>query len=258
MKIAGGNMEAYEGFAEVYDGFMDNINYDEWVSYLLNLFRRLNIAQKLAAELGCGTGNITGRLAKAGIDMIGIDISSEMLSIAKEKAEKENLDILYLCQDMREFELFGTVDIVLSLCDSINYITEESELLEVFKLVNNYLEPKGYFIFDLNTEYKFKNLLGNKSFSDAEENKAYIWQNYYDEDEKINEYYVNFFIEDEKTGLYERIEEVHYEKAYSIETIRRLLTESGMEFVCAYDAFTFDEPKKDSERIYIISKENGK
>ena len=251
-------MDAYTSFAEVYDMFMDNIPYEDWCGYLTSLLKEYGINDGLVLDLGCGTGTLTELLAKEGYDMIGVDVSEDMLQEAIEKRAESGLPILYLLQDMREFELFGTVDIVLSLCDSINYITEESELLEVFKLVNNYLEPKGYFIFDLNTEYKFKNLLGNKSFSDAEENKAYIWQNYYDEDEKINEYYVNFFIEDEKTGLYERIEEVHYEKAYSIETIRRLLTESGIEFVCAYDAFTFDEPKKDSERIYIISKENGK
>lgn len=256
--IVGDKMEAYEGFAEVYDNFMGDVNYDEWVRYILKLWDKYSIKPKIVAELGCGTGNVTGRLSQKGFDMIGIDISDEMLSVAKRKAEEEKLDILYLCQDMCEFELYGTVDVVLSLCDSINYITEDEDLLQVFKLVNNYLEPKGYFIFDLNTEYKFKNILGNNSFGEAEDSMAYIWQNYYDEDEKINEYYVSFFLEDNKSGMYRRIEETHYERAYSIARIEELITESGMDFVTAYDAFTFNSPRSDSERIYIIARENGK
>ncbi|MEA5084532.1 MAG: class I SAM-dependent methyltransferase [Lachnospiraceae bacterium] len=250
-------MEAYSGFAEVYDRFMNNINYDEWIEYLHKLWEKLNINPKLIAELGCGTGNITGRLAKESREMIGIDLSEEMLWVAKQKAEKENLDILYLCQDMCEFELYGTVDIVLSLCDSLNYITEKEDLAEVFRLVNNYLEPKGYFIFDLNTEHKFKNVLAENTFGETDEKMAYIWQNSYDEEEKINEYYVNFFIAD-KSGKYERIEECHYERAYSIEEIKEVIAESKMKFVAAYDAFTFDVPRLNSERIYIIAQECGK
>ncbi len=251
-------MNAYEGFAEVYDVFMDNIDYDKWVEYIFNIWKNFDINPKLVAELGCGTGNITGRLAAKGYDMIGIDISEDMLCVAKEKAERDNLDILYLCQDMKEFELFGTVDVVLSICDSMNYITDEEELVKVFELVNNYLEPKGYFIFDLNTEHKFKNVIGNRSYGDIEEDKAYIWQNFYDECEKINEYCVNFFVEDKESGLYERIEEFHYEKAYDIETIKRLMKKSGLNFVTVYDAFTFEAPSEKSERIYIVAQENGK
>lgn len=250
-------MEAYAGFAEVYDGFMNDINYDDWIEYIHILWTKLNIEPKLIAELGCGTGNITGRLAKEGREMIGIDLSAEMLSIAKQKAEKAGLDILYLCQDMCEFELYGTVDVFLSLCDSLNYITEKEDLTEVFRLVNNYLEPKGYFIFDLNTEHKFKNVLGENTFGQTDEDAAYIWQNCYDEEEKINEYYVNFFVADQN-GKYNRIEECHYERAYSIEEIKDMIEESKMKFIAAYDAFTLDAPRQESERIYIIAQECGK
>ena len=250
-------MEAYAGFAEVYDRFMNGVDYDEWVQYLFRLWEKLNVNPKLIAELGCGTGNITGRLAKKGKEMIGIDLSDEMLSVAKRKAEEEGLDILYLCQDMCEFELYGTVDMVLSLCDSLNYITEKEDLIEVFNLVNNYLEPKGYFIFDLNTEHKFKNVLGNNTFGETDEDAAYIWQNCYDEEEKINEYYVNFFIADAK-GKYDRIEECHYERAYGLEEIKEMIEESKMKFIAAYDAFTLNVPQKDSERIYVIAQECGK
>lgn len=251
-------IEAYTFFAQVYDKFMNDIDYDLWVDYIDKIWERYNIKPKLVAELGCGTGNISGRLVKRGIDMIGIDISEEMLSVAREKAIDEELDILYLCQDMCEFELYGTVDAIISVCDSINYITEKEDLLQVFKLVNNYLDPKGLFIFDINTEYKFKNILGNNTFGSVNEDVAYIWENNFDDEDKINEYYVNFFLQDEEDGRYDRIEECHYEKAYSIEEIKSLVSESGLELIDVFDAFTFDKPKDNSERLYIIARENGK
>ena len=233
-------MAVYKDFASVYDIFMENIE------------------PKLVLELGCGTGNITERLAKKGYDMLGIDISAEMLSVAKQKAEKENLkNTLYILQDMTEFELYGTVSVVLCLCDSINYITEYEDLVKVFKLVNNYLDPNGLFIFDINTEHKFKNILGDNTFAYTEDNAAYIWQNYYDEKEKINEYYVNFFIGDQN-GNYKRNTEYHYEKAYSVDEIKEALKTAGLVFEACYDAFSFEEHKKESERIYFLAREHGK
>ena len=247
----------YERFASVYDMFMDNVDYDMWVEYIHKIWEKENISPKLIAELGCGTGNITCRLAKEGYDMIGIDISGEMLSVAREKAMEEGCDVLFLLQDMTEFELYGTVDVILCLCDSINYITDYDGIKKVFKLVNNYLEPKGLFIFDINTEHKFKDILGKNTYTDCEDGAAYIWQNYYDENEKINEYYVNFFVEGED-GLYERTEECHYERAYSVDEIKKAIEEAGMEFVSAYDAFTFNKPNSQSERVYVVAREKGK
>jgi len=258
MVLRGDILAAYEDFASVYDIFMDNVDYDMWVEYIHKLWNKYQVSPKLIAELGCGTGNITERLAQKGYDMIGIDISEEMLMVAREKAQEKELgNILYLLQDMTEFELYGTVDVVLSLCDSINYITEYEDIVQVFKLVNNYLDPNGLFIFDLNTEYKFKNILGDNTFADTQDKAAYIWQNCYDEEEKINEYYVNFFIENED-GTYERTEECHYERAYSIQEIKSALKEAGMIFEASYDAFTMNPDNEKSERIYIVARENGK
>ena len=152
-------MEAYTGFAEVYDTFMDNVDYKQWTDYLIALLQEYGIKDKLVLDLGCGTGNVTEYLAKAGYNMIGIDMSEDMLNIAMQKREKSGHDILYLLQDMREFELYGTVKAIVSICDSINYITEEEDLLEVFRLVNNYLDPRGVFIFDFNTVYKYREVM---------------------------------------------------------------------------------------------------
>lgn len=247
-------MSAYESFASVYDLFMRDINYDEWIKYIEKLWDNFNINPKLVCELGCGTGNISLRLAKKGRDVIGIDISEDMLSKARQKAENEKLDVLFLHQDMCDFELYGTVDCILCLCDSLNYITEKDDILTVFKLVNNYLHPNGVFIFDLNTEHKFKNIYSDNTFSEITEDAAYIWENYYDEDEQINEYYLNFFVKNHK-GSYDRMEEEHYERAYSLDTIKALIEQSGLKFEAAYDAFSFDSSREDSERIYVVARE---
>jgi len=152
-------MEAYSGFAEVYDLFMDNVPYEIWGEYLLDRLLEYGIRDGLVLDLGCGTGKVTRFLAKEGYDMIGVDVSQEMLGIAAEK-ESEGKPILYLNQDMREFELYGTVRAVVSVCDTLNYLTEQEDLLSVFKLVNNYLDPGGIFIFDMNTIYKYVVLYG--------------------------------------------------------------------------------------------------
>ena len=249
--------EAYTSFAKVYDTFMDNIPYEEWGTYLTGLLKEYGVKEGLVLELGCGTGSMTEILAGKGYDMIGADNSEEMLEIAIEKRERSGHDILYLLQDMREFELYGTVRAVVSVCDSVNYVTEEEELIEVFRLVNNYLDPKGVFIFDFNTKYKYQNVLGDRTIAEKRDECSFIWDNYYDEEEEINEYELTLFIQ-EKENLYRKFEEVHYQRAYTLEQMLRLVKESGLEFVTAYDAFTRKQPTDTSERIYMIAREQGK
>lgn len=254
-------MEAYSSFAQVYDLFMDNVPYEEWSRYIIELLTEHGIKDGILLDLGCGTGKMTRLLDRAGYDMIGVDNAEEMLEIAREtECESQETDgqkILYLLQDMREFELFGTVSGVVSICDSMNYILEETDLLQVFRLVNNYLDPKGIFIFDLNTVYKYKEILGETTISENREESSFIWDNYFDEESQMNEYDLTLFIQEEQ-GLYRKYEEIHYQRAYSLETIKRLLKESGMKFIAAYDAFTKEPVREDSERIYIIAEENGK
>lgn len=248
-------MADYEGFAEVYDTFMQDTPYDEWTSYIERIWEHFGLKPKLVCDLACGTGSITTRLAKRGYDMIGIDLSSAMLTKAREKSPE---GVLYLNQDMREFELFGTVDSIVCICDSINYITEKEDLLQVFKLVNNYLDPKGLFIFDLNTIHKFRNILADNCFCETTESSAYTWENYYDEAERINEFYTNFFVADPESGMYHRYEEYHYEKGYTIEEITSLIEQSGLEFLGVYDELTLTPPSEDSSRIYFVAREKGK
>jgi len=273
-------VDAYTSFAQVYDLFMDNVPYEEWSAYVIALLKEEKIEDGLVLDLGCGTGKMTRLLAAAGYDMIGIDNSEDMLEIAREYQaeafcddvpesddesefagesadEVPSSNILYLLQDMREFELYGTVRAIISICDSMNYILDEEDLLQVFKLVNNYLDPKGVFIFDMNTRYKYAEMLGETTITESREEGSFIWENYFDEEEDINQYDLTLFIREEG-DLYRKYEETHFQRVYDLETVKRLLEEAGMEFVAAYDAFTKEPVKADSERIYIIARECGK
>ena len=222
----------------------------------INLFKNIKNAKVL--DLGCGSGKSLEYLYRSGAKEIwGIDISEEMLEIAMDKARKNHSSSLYLLQDMREFELYGTVGAVISLCDSMNYILEREEMIEVVRLVNNYLDPKGLFIFDLKTDHYYKNVMGNKVFGDNKENGSFIWDNYYFEEEKINEYALTIFSKLEN-GLYEKSEEIHHQRAYDLEEIKSIIEAGGMEFVAAYGEGSKALPTKDCNRMYIVAREKGK
>ena len=247
-------MDAYTSFAQVYDLFMDNVPYEAWGEYLKELLNEYGIKDGLVLDLGCGTGKLTRIMESYGYDMIGIDNSYEMLDMAKEQSEES---ILYLMQDMREFELFGTVRAIYSACDCINYILEEEDLREVFSLANNYLDPGGLFVFDINSPYKYTELLAENTFAETREEGSFIWENYYDPDEEINEYDLTLYIQDEENRFL-RFQEAHYQKCYELSTIKRLLEEAGMEFVAAYDAYTKNPVTDESEKILVIAREQGK
>ena len=249
-------MDAYTSFAQVYDLFMDNVPYDQWCGYITELLREYGIQDGLVLELGCGTGVLTRKLAAKGYDMIGVDYSEDMLEIAMDHRQ-EGEDILYLLQDMREFELYGTVRAAVSICDSMNYIVEYQDLVQVMKLVNNYLDPGGIFIFDLNTPYKYEEILGENTFAENRPEGSFIWENYYDGETGINEYDLTLFVR-EKEGIYRKFEETHYQRAYELEQVRRAIKEAGLEFVAAYDAGTHKPVQQDSQRIYVIAREKGK
>ena len=158
---------------------------------------------------------------------------------------------------MREFELYGTVGAVISVCDSLNYLLEEEELVQTFKLVNNYLDPKGIFIFDFNTVYKYQEVIGDSTIAENREECSFIWENYYHEEEQINEYELTIFVKEEN-DLFRKFEENHYQRGYRLEQMKRALQEAGMEFVAALDADTHEGITDTSERIYCIARECGK
>ena len=279
-------MDAYTSFARVYGMFMDNVPYEEWCDYITGVLKEYGISNGLVLDLGCGTGSMTELLAARGFDMIGVDCSEDMLEIALEKRMASGRDILYLQQDMRDLELYGTVRAVVCLCDSINYLLDVQDLETVFRLVNNYLDPGGIFIFDLNTEYKYRELLADRTIAENRDEGSFIWDNYYDEESRINEYDLALFIPAEEAdagkmgegagpdcetgaasgsgtsgeGLYRKYQETHFQRAYTLDEIREALERAGMEFLTWYDGDGDGRqaPREDSERIYVIAREKGK
>lgn len=260
-------MEAYTSFAAVYDTFMDNVPYEEWGEYIHDMLCKYGVEDGIVLDLGCGTGTMTEILAGYGYDMIGVDNSEDMLELAMEKRIESGHDILYLLQDMREFELYGTVRAVVSVCDSVNYVTEPGELEEVFRLVNNYLDPRGIFLFDFNTDYKYREIMGDCTIAEDRGECSFIWDNYYYENEQINEYDLTLFIQeknpdetqsDQMPQLYRKYKETHYQRGYTLKEIQVLLEKAGLVFEAAYDVDSKEEPSDTSERICVIARESGK
>ena len=250
-------MAEYESFAEVYDLFMEDIPYAEWCAFLTGILREEGVKDGLVLELGCGTGTMTELLAREGYDMTGLDSSEEMLQKALEKRDLSGLPILYLCQDMREFELYGTMAAVVAVCDTMNYLTEKEDFVKTLRLVNNYLDPGGVFVFDLKTTHFFRDVLGDRTEAESGDEAAYIWENHFDEEERLSESALTIF-QRREDGLFERSEEVHLQRAYEIEEIREMAEEAGMTYLGAREALTGAGPTSETERIYIVLKEKGK
>lgn len=245
-------MDAYGAFAEVYDIFMDETPYVAWADFATAVLRKAGIRDGLVLDLGCGTGTLTQLLAQAGYDMIGVDCSDRMLDIAMQKRDQSKADILYLQQDMRSFELYGTVRAVVSFCDSLNYLLKERELLRTFRLVYNYLDPGGLFLFDFNTVYKYETVIGEATIAENREDCSFIWENYYDSETGENEYDLTVFVR-EGRELFRRFTETHIQRGYTLPVMRRLVEEAGLSFVRALDADTHGEVTGKSERIYVLA-----
>ncbi len=244
-------MKKYEDFALVYDELMDNVPYEKWWERLEELLRDHGICGGLALDLCCGTGKMTRLMQKAGFDMIGIDASEQMLSVARDSSDDH---CLYLQQDIRDFELYGTVGAVVSVCDSLNYITDPGDLARVFSLVSNYLDPGGIFLFDMNTEHMYRDEIGDTVIAEDREDVSFIWCNEYDEDSHLNEILLSVFVREEG-DLYRRYEEEHIQRGYRKEEVIHLLEESGLAFLAAFDGYSDREAGEDAGRILFAAQE---
>ncbi len=263
-------MDVYQDFAGVYDELMDNVPYEQWAGRLDDLIRKYGVSvperdaekaldaeRNLVVDLGCGTGTLTELMYAKGYDMIGVDLSEAMLNIAMEKKENSGAEILYLQQDMRELELYSTAGTIFCVCDSLNYILEEEELLTVFSLVNNYLFPGGIFIFDFNTEYKYREVIGDAVIAENREDCSFIWENFYDPEEEINEYDLTVFVRAEG-DLFKKFTETHFQRGYTVEKMRKLAEKAGMAVVEIMDADTGKAVTDSSERVYMVAREQEK
>lgn len=262
--------ESYLDFAGVYDELMDAVPYEQWCETIVSFIEKYGVSKperdtedllaserNLVLDMGCGTGTLTELLFRKGYDMIGVDNSEAMLEKAMEKKDKSGAEILYLLQDMRELSLYSTVGTVVCVCDSLNYILEEDELLECFLLVNNYLYPGGIFIFDFNTVYKYQNVIGDTTIAENRENCSFIWENFYDSGGELNEYDLTVFVK-EKEDIFRRFQETHIQRGYRVEQMQRLVEQAGMRVLEIRDADTGGQVTQTSERVYIVAGEQGK
>lgn len=258
--------EGYTAIARVYDKLNAEIDYAAWADFMEACFDRyLPARPELVLDLACGTGSMTLELAKRGYDMIGIDGSAEMLSEAYNRTATQP-GILWLQQDMRTFELYGTVGAVTCCLDSLNYLLLPEDLAKCFATVHNYLEPNGIFLFDMNTPYKFENVYANNAYvledelvwdegtEDEERAAVYCgWQNTYQPDTRLCEFDLSLF-EEMPDGSYRRSDEHQTERCYSLEEIQNALKEAHMELLGIFSSYRFDPADEKTERWYFAAR----
>lgn len=251
----------YGSISDIYDKINSEVDYKSWADYFEECFRKfLNKKPELILDLACGTGSMTLELASRGYDMIGADGSESMLTKAMDNAYDKGISgILFIRQDMRNFELYGTVGAVSCCLDSVNYLTTDEDIVKCFRCVHNYLDPDGIFMFDLNTPYKFENIYSDNSYiheiTDEENKINYFcgWQNEYDKETGLCRFYLSVFTENED-GTYTREDEEQTEKCYELEKIKKLLAECGFELCGIFADFNFNSVTDTTERWHIVAK----
>ncbi len=240
----------YVDFAYVYDRLMEDVDYGQWATYIENIFQREGISPNNLLELACGTGNITIPMAKRGYQVMGVDISEDMLMVAKEKALAQGINILFVQQNMCQLELNSTYDGVICCCDGINYIVETEALITLFKGVYRYLSPGGIFVFDISTSYKLKQILGNNTFGENLNDLCYLWENDFDEQTQNIDMNLTFFIQEGRHFC--KFEELHRQRAYEVEDLKKILQGTGFNRIQCFDGFSWQEPAKESERVFFV------
>lgn len=238
---------SYDAFAAFYDELMSDVDYASIADFLVDVLNKYRPSSELVVDLACGTGTLTDMLAQRGYDMIGIDASPDMLMKAREKCPG---NVLLLCQPMNRLDLYGTIDAVVCTLDSISHITDKKTVLEVFKNVSLFLEDNGIFVFDVNTEYKHKNVLADNTFVIDSDNVYCVWQNSLEND--IVNINLDFFELDD--GCYYRSSEAFSERAYSDAELRQMLNDAELEVIAVKDGYTPEPVGEKSERAVYITK----
>ena len=247
-------MEAYEALAGVYDKLNREVDYAAFADLYERIFARYGISPELVLDLGCGTGSMTLELSRRGFDMIGVDGSADMLSRAHERMwQSGTTGILFLLQDMRSFELYGTVGAVVSSLDCVNYLTEEGDLDRCFSLVHNYLDPDGVFVFDVNTPHKFKTVYGDHAYILEDEDCFCGWQNEFSEESGLCRFYLSVF---SKNGdcTYSRADEEQVERCYTKEELEGALTRAGFADIAFFGDLRMGQPHSDAERWFVAAR----
>lgn len=246
-------MSGYSKFAWFYDRLTENVDYDAISKQIDKLVERFGGRKNILLELGCGTGSLCEKMSSLGYDVIGVDTSQEMLSEALDKKFDSESKIQYLCQDMTELDMFGTIDVTVSVLDSINHLPDAESVKKTFERVSLFAFPDGLFIFDMNTVYKHREILGTNSFIYNPDGLFCSWQNEYSEDDNSVEMFLDFF-EEQDDGRYQRFQENFKEIALDESEIDKLLDEAGFEILAKYDGYTDEPVNEKTERIVYAAK----
>lgn len=244
-------MEIYKEFASLYDELMNDFDYEMWFNYIEDIFKKYGKNPKYILEMACGTGNLSLHLADKGYRLTCFDLSEEMLSKAYIKLNKYK-NVKLLNGNMIDFKISNKFQAIVSICDSINYIVDKGDLKATFENVFNHLEDDGIFIFDINSFYKLSEVIGNNTFVEDRDDVFYTWQNYYNDQENICEFYLTFFLS-EGDDKYIRFDEEHKERAYKTNEIVELLNSVGFKLVECFEAFTTEPINPLTERINFVA-----
>ena len=244
----------YSALSAGYDILNSETDYEAWADFIVEIFKKYGNGVESVLDLGCGTGAMTFALHERGYDMTGGDLSVDMLSVAREECyERDITDILWLLQDMRSFELYGTVNAAVCCLDGINHLTGKGDVAKCFATVHNYLDPDGLFVFDVNTPSKFEDFYACNDYILEDEGVTVCWQNDYDKEKKICDFYLSVF-EEQENGLWKRSDEVVRERCYSREELVSELERAGFEVIGFFGDFSFGEPSENCHRWYIAAR----
>lgn len=245
-------MSSYGIFAKYYDTLMSDVDYSARARYICQIFKKHGLPGNSILDLACGTGNISFELAKSGFDVIGVDSSEDMLSIAAQKAGTCCQNPVFICQDMRSLDLYGTVAGAVCTLDGINHLTTPESVKKAFASVSLFLEKDGLFVFDLNTPYKIANILGDNAFVYDYDDIYCVWQNSFNKKTKRCRFNLTFF--ERVKDRYIRSDESFSERAHSTAEIKSWLEGAEMSLEAVYDDLGFDEERENSERLVYVAR----
>lgn len=246
---------SYGRFAYLYDQLMEEAPYDGWLGFALDAWGKFGPAgEKSLLDVGCGTGELSLRFARKGFSVTGVDLSADMLAVARVKSEEAGFSIPFYEQDMAQLELPETYGIIGIFCDSLNYLRTEEEVKRTFSHASDHLIPGGLLVFDVHSPQKIDNGFVNQSFSLNGDSVSYIWDSFSGEEPHSVEHEISFFVLDESDGRYDRFDEVHYQRTFPQEVYRGWLAEAGFEVVSITADFENSAPTADSERIFFVVK----